>query len=81
MLREHIQSGDALGQSVRDQMRAGSLVPDELVNRIVKERVALPDCARGFILDGYPRTLAQAVVLSKLLESLASGRGGNSSRC
>jgi adenylate kinase len=51
-------------------MRAGSLVSDDLVNEIVKNRVAEPDCANGFILDGYPRTLAQAVVLSKLLETL-----------
>jgi adenylate kinase len=70
MLREHIHSGDSLGLAVQDKMRAGSLVSDELVNEIVRERVANPDCARGFILDGYPRTLAQAVVLSKLLESL-----------
>lgn len=70
MLRGHIQSGDSLGLAVQDKMRAGSLVSDELVNDIVRVRVADPDCARGFILDGYPRTLAQAVVLSKLLESL-----------
>jgi adenylate kinase len=70
MLREHILSGDSLGLAVQDKMRAGSLVSDELVNEIVRERVANPDCARGFILDGYPRTLAQAVVLSKLLETL-----------
>ena len=70
MLREHIRRGDELGREVREKMRAGSLVPDELVNEIVKKRLAFPDCARGFILDGYPRTLAQAVVLSKLLDTL-----------
>lgn len=70
MLREHITSGDPLGLAVQDKMRAGSLVSDELVNEIVRERLDDPDCARGFILDGYPRTLAQAVVLSKLLETL-----------
>lgn len=70
MLRAHIDSGDSLGLAVQDKMRAGSLVSDELVNELVRERVALPDCAKGFILDGYPRTLAQAEVLSKLLARL-----------
>ncbi len=70
MLREHIESGDQVGRSVRDVMRAGSLVSDELVNDLVAERLAQPDTATGFILDGYPRTLAQAVVLSKLLDVL-----------
>ena len=70
MLREHIESGDQLGLTVRDTMRAGSLVSDEVVNDLVAHRLAQPDTQKGFILDGYPRTLAQAVVLSKLLDSL-----------
>ncbi len=70
MLREHITAGDQLGNSIRDAMRAGSLVSDQLVNLLVEERLKLPDCANGFILDGYPRTLAQAQVLSALLKSL-----------
>jgi len=70
MLREHIEQGDQVGLTVRDTMRAGSLVSDELVNSLVAQRLAVPDTSRGFILDGYPRTLAQAVVLSKLLDSL-----------
>ena len=68
MLREHIQSGDNIGQAAGDRMRAGSLVSDELVNQLVFERVHQPDCARGFILDGYPRTLAQAQELKRMLE-------------
>jgi len=70
MLRGHIEQGDQLGLCVRDLMRAGSLVSDELVNDLVAQRLEEPEAARGFILDGYPRTLAQAVVLSKLLDSL-----------
>lgn len=70
MLREHIESGDQLGLSIRDLMRSGSLVSDESVNGLVAQRLREPDTEKGFILDGYPRTLAQAVVLSKLLDSL-----------
>src|SRR5437763_13279155 len=60
MLREHIEAGDELGQQVSAIMHAGLLVSDELVNRLVEARIARPDSANGFILDGYPRTLAQA---------------------
>lgn len=64
MLREHVQAGDQLGRQVQELMRAGKLVPDELVNRLVEERIQRPDCAAGFILDGYPRTIRQAETLS-----------------
>src|SRR5436190_22018792 len=60
MLREHIQAGNPLGRDVSVVMRAGALVADEKVNALVEERLARPDCARGFILDGYPRTRQQA---------------------
>jgi adenylate kinase len=70
MLREHIQANDQIGRNVVDLMRAGSLVSDELVNLLVEERVAQPDTAKGFILDGYPRTLEQAIVMSALLHRL-----------
>jgi len=60
MLREHIRLQDAIGQAITQLMRAGSLVPDDLVNGLVRERIAQPDCSKGFILDGYPRTPAQA---------------------
>ena len=48
-------------------METGGLVPDELVLRIVAERIELPDAKRGFILDGFPRTIGQAIGLDKLL--------------
>jgi adenylate kinase len=55
--------------AIQDLLRAGSLVPDELVNSLVRERIAEPDCARGFILDGYPRTTAQAEEITRVLTS------------
>ena len=63
MLREAMRNGSALGMKAKQYMDEGSLVPDELVLGIVAERVAQPDCANGFILDGVPRTLAQAEAL------------------
>ena len=63
MLREAIANGTELGRQVKQYMDSGSLVPDELIMGIVVERVARPDCKNGFILDGVPRTLAQAKAL------------------
>jgi len=63
MLREAIANGSELGQIVKKIMDEGSLVPDNVIFDIVEERVAKPDCAKGFILDGVPRTLAQAEAL------------------
>ena len=60
MLREAMANGSELGKQVKQYMEEGSLVPDEVIMSIVAERVAQPDCAKGFILDGVPRTLAQA---------------------
>jgi adenylate kinase len=68
MLREQLRDGAPLGSEVRETMQSGSLVSDELVNRMVEERLNRPDTVRGFILDGYPRTAAQAEFLRKLLE-------------
>ena len=70
MLRYHIARGDAIGKAIEARMRAGSLVPDDLVNELVRERLSQPDCANGFILDGYPRTRQQAEVLMGLLKEL-----------
>jgi adenylate kinase len=67
MLREHIRRGTEIGLSIAARMRAGTLVPDELVNALVAERISRPDCERGFILDGYPRTPAQAEEMMRLL--------------
>jgi adenylate kinase len=63
MLRGRIANEEDLGQQATRLMQAGRLVPDEVVNRLVRERIARPDCRRGLILDGYPRTIAQAEVL------------------
>ena len=63
MLREAMANGTELGKKVKQFMDEGSLVPDELILGIVAERVAQPDCQKGFILDGVPRTLAQAQAL------------------
>ena len=63
MLREAIANGTELGKNVKSYMDGGLLVPDELIMGIVAERTAQPDCANGFILDGVPRTLAQAEAL------------------
>ncbi len=65
MLREAISNGSDLGKQVKQYMDAGALVPDEVVLSIVAQRVAQPDCKHGFILDGVPRTLAQAKVLDE----------------
>ena len=66
MLREAIANGTELGKKAKQHMDDGSLVPDELILGIVADRVAQPDCSNGFILDGMPRTLAQAEALEKM---------------
>ena len=63
MLREAIANGTELGKQVKKIMDEGSLVPDDVILDIVAERVSRDDCAKGFILDGVPRTLAQAQAL------------------
>jgi adenylate kinase len=68
MLREHIRGDDEVGHSVKLLMKAGLLAPDVLVNGLVAERLLRPDTEKGFILDGYPRTVAQAQVLLRMLE-------------
>jgi adenylate kinase len=67
LLRDHRTRGTALGAQATQLMDSGKLVPDDLVNQMVAERVAQPDTARGYILDGYPRTLAQAEWLDNRL--------------
>ena len=66
MLREAIANGSELGRKIKKLMDEGSLVPDELILGIVAERTRQPDCNKGFILDGVPRTPAQAEALDKM---------------
>jgi adenylate kinase len=73
MLREAVKQGSPLGLEAKKKMEAGELVPDEVVCGIVEERIGKPDSARGFILDGFPRTIAQAQFVDAMLEK--RGRG------
>lgn len=63
ILREAVKNGTEIGLKAKAFMEAGQLVPDEVIVGIVKERVAQPDCANGYILDGMPRTIPQAEAL------------------
>lgn len=67
MLRAHLGANDELGREIRNVMESGGLVSDELVNRMVEERIEEPDCRAGFILDGFPRTVNQVRLLNDLL--------------
>tara|TARA_E500000178_G_C16924099_1_gene708616 strand:+ start:433 stop:981 length:549 start_codon:yes stop_codon:yes gene_type:complete len=69
MLREAVTSGSDVGKKAKEIMENGGLVSDEIVLSIVKERIALEDCANGFVLDGFPRTINQAIGLDSLLEN------------
>ena len=72
MLREAVRRETPLGLRARAIMEAGDLVPDEVVIGLIRERIATADAARGFILDGFPRTVAQAQALDRLLEDSGS---------
>ncbi|NET10070.1 MAG: adenylate kinase, partial [Symploca sp. SIO2B6] len=67
MLRAAVASGSSLGQQAKTIMEAGKLVPDHLIVEMIEQRIAKPDCEKGFILDGFPRTTAQAEALDKML--------------
>jgi adenylate kinase len=67
MLRQAVKAGTPVGLVASAIMEAGGLVPDDVVINIIAERIAQPDCAKGFILDGFPRTLKQAAALDELL--------------
>jgi adenylate kinase len=68
MLREHVAQGTPLGLKAKPIMDRGDLVPDSLVLKMVAERIERPDCSRGFVFDGFPRTVAQAKYLGELLK-------------
>lgn len=70
MFRAAIKAGTPLGLKAKEYMDAGGLVPDEVTIGIVEERLKQPDCTHGFLLDGFPRTVAQADALGKIIQSL-----------
>ena len=72
LLRSHVAKGTALGAIAKPIMESGALVPDDLVTKMLKERLAEPDAKSGAIFDGYPRTVAQA----NSLDGLLKGAGG-----
>src|SRR5271170_7302891 len=70
LLRDHVAKKTPLGVRASEFMGNGNLVPDDLVNSILSERITQPDAREGFILDGYPRTLGQLASLESLLADL-----------
>ena len=68
MLRAAVASGSELGRKAKGIMEKGELVPDELMVGLIEDRIAQPDCLKGFILDGFPRTEAQAQALDRMLD-------------
>jgi adenylate kinase len=73
ILRAAVAAGTPLGQAANAYMSAGKLVPDDVVIGIIEERLKAPDCDPGFLLDGFPRTVPQAVALGGILERMGRG--------
>ncbi len=71
ILRGAVQAGTELGREAENYMKRGDLVPDSLIMGIMENRLQEPDCAKGFLLDGFPRTIPQAEALGELLERLS----------
>ncbi|SHG04712.1 Adenylate kinase [Jatrophihabitans endophyticus] len=72
IFRANVSGGTELGQRAKKYMDAGDLVPDEVTNAMVRDRLAEPDAVDGFLLDGFPRNVAQAEVLSDILAEIGS---------
>lgn len=70
IFRKNIRQGTELGKQVKEYLEKGTLVPDALTNMIVKDRLKQDDCANGFLLDGYPRTLVQAEEFDEILANM-----------
>ena len=73
LLRESVAKETSLGKEAKGYMNRGELVPDEVVIGLVEEKLASPECQKGFLLDGFPRTMTQADQLSTFLESTGEG--------
>jgi len=73
LFRQHIGEETELGHRVKGYLDAGQLVPDELTNEMVQDRLAEPDTAHGFLLDGFPRNVSQADLLKKILAETDDG--------
>ena len=73
ILREAVQDGTPLGQQAQGHMDSGALVPDRLIGEMIRERLGREDVAAGFILDGFPRTAEQVVILDGVLKKLGVG--------
>jgi adenylate kinase len=69
MLRAAMEQGTEIGKKAEPIVNSGKLVPDDIMVGIIGERIAAPDCKKGFILDGFPRTLGQAVALDSMLSA------------
>lgn len=70
MLRENVRNNTELGQKAKSYMDAGHLVPDEIINAMVEERIQKDDAKKGYLLDGYPRTLVQAETFEEIAERI-----------
>jgi adenylate kinase len=75
MLRAAVRAGTPVGQKARGIMDRGELVPDDVMIGLIGERLREPDAAKGFILDGFPRTVEQAAALDRLLAETGNGQG------
>jgi adenylate kinase len=72
IFRANVSGGTELGRAAKKYMDAGDLVPDEVTNAMVRDRLAEPDAVEGFLLDGFPRNVAQAAVLDGILDAIGS---------
>ena len=70
MLRENVRNHTKLGDEAKSYMDAGKLVPDDVINAMVEKRLQEPDCQKGYLLDGFPRTLVQAEAFEKIEQSI-----------
>ena len=68
LLRELVKNGSEIGKKIKSHIDGGTLVPDELITEMILTRIGEPDCKRGFILDGFPRTIKQAESLTKAVK-------------